>query len=159
MITKYIKEDITKTELMHIAHGVNCCNVMGSGVAKSIFTVFPKIKTEYHIFCKDQNPKDLLGKIQSVVCDDKIIYNCFTQLNYGYDGRRYLNYSAISECFKLLIDSCKGNILAIPKIGSGLAGGDWKFVEQLINDTVGDDLEIWVYDNSSIMSSGQNDMG
>ena len=36
--------------------------------------------------------------------------------------------------------------IAIPKIGCGLAGGDWNIVEQLINDTVGDDLEIWVYE-------------
>lgn len=35
MITKYIIGDITETELNYIAHGVNCQNVMGSGVAKA----------------------------------------------------------------------------------------------------------------------------
>lgn len=36
--------------------------------------------------------------------------------------------------------------IAIPKIGCGLAGGNWEFMEQLINDTVGNKLEIWVYE-------------
>jgi hypothetical protein len=48
--------------------------------------------------------------------------------------------------------------LAIPKIGCGLAGGNWTFMEQLINDTVTDKIEIWVYDNSQVRSSNKNDL-
>lgn len=148
MITKYIKGDITETELRHIAHGVNCQNVMGSGVAKALYTKFPKVKKEYHEYFEsfeDVKP----GEWFCVSQDGKEIYNLFTQEFYGYDKKRYVNYAAIVECFKELVEFAEiKEPLAIPKIGCGLAGGDWKFVEQLINDTVGDDLEIWVYDNT-----------
>jgi O-acetyl-ADP-ribose deacetylase (regulator of RNase III) len=149
MITKIIKSDITKTELKYIAHGVNCQNVMGSGVAKVIYTEFPEVKEYYHNYSEQfqyGNQKQLLGEIQSVKSKGKVIYNCFTQLNYGYDGERYLSYTALVDCFKQLKESLAGEIIAIPKIGCGLAGGNWDFVVELINDTVGNDLEIWVYE-------------
>ena len=150
MITKYIKGDITKTELKYIAHGCNCQNKMGSGVAKALFTKFPEVKERYHNKFKHieiTNYKYLLGSVQTVISNDKKIFNCFTQEYYGYDGKKYVNYCSIVKAFLSLAYILKDSgPLAIPKIGCGLAGGDWNIVEQLINDTVGDDLEIWVYE-------------
>lgn len=147
MITKYIKGDITETKLKYIAHGVNCQNKMSSGVAKALYEKFPMVKDSYHVWCSgDIKPESLLGDAVIVDTDDKIILNCFTQLDYGYDGKRYVNYGAVSKVFNCIKDTFRGEILAIPKIGCGLAGGNWEFMEQLINDTVGNDLEIWVYE-------------
>ena len=144
MITKYNKDSILNTELKYIAHGVNCKNRMGSGVAKVLFDKYPDVKTEYHKFCKNLSFSPL-NYVQSINCNDKVVFNCFTQENYGYDGKRYVNYGAIVKCFTNLVE--RGiTKLAIPKIGCGLAGGDWNIVEQLINDTVGENIEIWVYD-------------
>lgn len=149
MITKYIKGDITETELKYIAHGVNCQNKIGSGVAKALYTKFPDVKVNYHEYFKTHTiGKINLGKILYTYDDStgKNIANCFTQNEFGYDGKRYVNYASVLQCFRILKDNCKGYILAIPKIGCGLAGGNWEFMEQLINDTVGEDLEIWVYE-------------
>lgn len=151
MITKYIKGDVTKTELKYIAHGVNCGNAMGFGVAKSISKTYPEVKEKYHAYASQfqvslYNRKMLLGDIQSVKTKGKVIYNLFTQLNYGHDGKRYVSYKAIVDCFKDLTEALEGEIIAIPKIGSELGGGNWEFIEQLINDTVEDKLEIWVYE-------------
>ena len=151
MITKYVKGDITKTELKYIIHGVNCMNKMNAGVAKSIYEAFPEVKERYHGYASQYqgssyNQKMLLGDVQSVKTKGKVIYNCFTQLDYGRDGKRYVNYKAIIDCFKALSETLEGEILAIPKIGAGLANGKWEFIEQLINDTVEDKLEIWVYE-------------
>jgi len=158
MITRYIVGDITETELKYIAHGVNCQNKMGSGVAKALYTKFPKIKQKYHYFNEQfEDNESLLGKVDCIAQSDKIVYNCYTQLNYGYDNKRYVNYAALVECFATLKFFLKDKQLAIPKIGCGLAGGDWKFVEQLINDTVGDDLEIWVYTLDESKPSRKND--
>lgn len=162
MITKYIKGDITETELKYIAHGVNCQNAMGSGVAKALFTKWPEVKREYHSFNEGWLPTDLVGKVDWIHSDDatldKVILNCYTQLNYGYDGARYVNYAAIMMCFEEIAKELEGSIIAIPKIGCGLAGGNWTFMEQLINDTVADKIEIWVYDNSDIKYSKRNDL-
>jgi O-acetyl-ADP-ribose deacetylase (regulator of RNase III) len=151
MITRYIKGDITETELEYIAHGVNTQNVMGSGVAKVLFTKWPQVKSDYHGYCNGHEAIGYsidLGEV-NIVCteDDLTVFNCFTQEFYGYDGDRYVNYAAIVKCFNTILDYMPHRSkLAIPKIGCGLAGGDWNIVEQLINDTVGDDLEIWVYE-------------
>lgn len=166
MITRYIIGDITETELKYIAHGVNCQNKMGSGVAKALFTAIPAVKREYHDYCRYDKPEDLLGRV-NIVPDylssrDITVFNMFTQLNYGYDGNKYVNYGAIVRCFDQLANKIKwmkGKTIAIPKIGCGLAGGDWNIVEQLINDTVGDELEIWVYELEEKKSSGKNDLG
>jgi O-acetyl-ADP-ribose deacetylase (regulator of RNase III) len=158
MITKYIHGSILDTELGCIGHGVNCQNKMGSGVAKALFTKYPEIKKEYHEFCEMNKDSKLLGRAQFVMTSDgKIVYNMFTQDKYGYDGKKYVNYAAVVEIFTKLAKSSITRI-AIPKIGCGLAGGNWTFMEQLINDTVGDDLEIWVYELET-KRSGQNDLG
>lgn len=155
MITKYIKGDICDTELKYIAHGVNTQNKMGSGVAKALYTRFPEVKTSYHDYINSgykefqRDPEDFLGDICGTYSENgnKYIFNFFTQVNYGYDGKKYVNYAAVSKCFRTVIKGIgTGKTIAIPKIGCGLGGGDWTFIEQLINDTVGDDLEIWVYE-------------
>ena len=170
MITKYIVGDITETPLRYIAHGVNCQNVMGSGVAKALYTKFPEVKEEYHLYTtshrqgiSNHGPRFILGRIHRAYSfkkdnpsGSKRIYNCYTQFNFGYDGKRYVNYSAIIHCFENLLKEKLDGPIAIPKIGCGLAGGDWNIVEQLINDTVGDDLEIWVYELEPTKYSKQN---
>lgn len=159
MITKYINGDITETELKYIAHGVNCLDVMGSGVAKALFIKWPEVKEQYHAFNKNVSLEKRLGLCIPVITSaGTTIYNCYTQFNFGYNGIRYVNYAAIVKSLSsLALDPINGPV-AIPKIGCGLAGGNWNFVEQLINDTVGDKLEIWVYDNNTLKSSGKNDL-
>lgn len=152
MITKYIKDNILNTELKIIAHGCNCKNAMGSGVAKAIYEKYPEVKSRYHRYCegvliqRGGKSEQLLGDIQVIESKGKTIVNCFTQLNYGYDGKRYLNYAALVECFKHLTVTFPNARIAIPKIGAGLAGGNWEFIEELINDATGDNLEVWVYE-------------
>ena len=126
---------------------MNCQNVMGAGVAKALYTKFPEVKNRYHrYFDRLGDSIDFLGDVSTCyITDNKMVYNLHTQLNYGNDNKRYVNYAAIVRCFQQLKGNIPNQTLAIPKIGCGLAGGDWKFVEQLINDTVGDELEIWVY--------------
>lgn len=158
-IVNYIQGDITETNIPNIAHGVNCQNKMGSGVAKSLFTKWPEVKEKYHIRCKrsipelllgDHQPEFLLGEHQAVYLDNqgKIIYNLFTQLNFGYDGIKYVNYWAIAKCFMDVNEAIVRNDtvkeLAIPKIGCGLAGGDWNIVEKIIDDAT-PDIDVSVY--------------
>lgn len=144
-IVRYIKGDITETDIKYIAHGVNCMDKMGSGVAKALFTKWPKVKEAYHLMTTGGDETQL-GKMCGVGVErgDKHVFNLYTQYNYGPGDKRYVNYAAIGEAFKTLANTGIGH-LAIPKIGCGLAGGDWKIVEQIINDAVGDKLNITVY--------------
>lgn len=148
MITRYIKGDIRDTELLDIAHGVNCMNAMGAGIARALFEKWPIVKEAYHAGWDEPGKSEAkwkLGTIQAVgVGKDKVVWNCFIQVNYYPRDIRNVNYAAIVKCFDQMAECV--DKLAIPKIGCGLAGGDWNIVEQLINDTVGDRMEIWVYE-------------
>lgn len=152
MIVKEIKGDLLQTHLNYIGHGVNCQNRMGSGVAKVLFTKYPEVKEKYHTFYNSvigvdiPEPKDFLGMIQPVsVSDGKFVVNMFTQENYGYDGSLYVSYEAIKDCFKTLANISFVKEIAIPKIGCGLAGGDWDKVRDIINEATGDKLDVYVY--------------
>lgn len=153
MITKYIKGDICDTELQYIAHGVNCKGVMGAGVAKALYERFPVVKTRYQDYlrheCEGLTPSEHLGTLCTAYDEKshKRIINLFTQLKYGKPVRVYVSYTAMVSCFRRLVEILPpGEKIAIPKIGCGLAGGNWYIVEKLINHTVGDKLEIWVYE-------------
>lgn len=133
-----------------IAHGVNCQNKMGSGVAKALYSKWHGVKSLYHLLCDHQKangvqPFEMLGWVQEVTCHNKTIYNCFTQENYGYDGKLYLDYEALRTCFRDLVMNPPNGDLAIPKIGCGLAGGDWEKVKQIINEETADIIDVYVY--------------
>jgi len=153
MIVKEIKGNLLDTDLNYIAHGVNCQNKMGSGVAKVLFTEYPKVKADYHRMIQETQAllingnEDYLGTVQPVeVKDGRTIFNLFTQENYGYDGKLYLSYQAVIEVFDILTNKCNNmNAIAIPKIGCGLAGGDWEIVKKIINRSTGDKLDVYVY--------------
>ena len=151
-IVKYIKGSILDAEQKYIAHGVNHQNTMGSGVAKVLYKKYPEVKSDYHKvfdvnrhnFIEDRDY--LMGWFDYVnTSEDKIILNCWTQFDYGYDGKKYVSYDAIHSCFKLIAETDIKEV-AIPKIGCGLAGGNWEIVSRIIDDATGDDLDVYVYE-------------
>lgn len=116
-----------------IAHGCNCINGFGSGVAAAISEAFPEAKYKYHEKFKTIGWK--LGDVQIVKTKGKHIANCATQQEYYPRNKVHADYPAIENCFKKLYIYAKNNHLtiAIPKIGAGLAGGDWARIESIIN--------------------------
>lgn len=116
-----------------LIHQANELGVMGSGIAKEIKARYPKVFEDY-------SSKVLaLGRnIYTKTHDGKFIVSAIAQSQYGR-GRRYTNYAALFKCFIFFL-SWYGGIgsemkIIIPKfIGCGLGGGDWRFVEQFLED-------------------------
>ena len=72
------------------------------------------------------------------------IVNCATQQCYGRpDQGPYVSYPAIREVIKKLAKSYPGGF-AMPKIGAGLAGGNWDIISEIINEETGT-IEVRVY--------------
>lgn len=134
MTMKIIKGDLFTTNLDIIAHVCNCRGGFGSGVAGQIAKKYPLAKQRYLQLFNDGRPE--LGTIQFVDCGEKIIANCFGQDKFGYDGKLYADYHAIRLCLNELCwyASEKNLGVAMPKIGCGLAGGDWGVVEPMIRE-------------------------
>lgn len=125
MIT-VIEKDIATVNRGVIAHGVNCRGVMGSGVAAALKGKWPKIYTSF----KQLTPgPEQLGMCDIITIEPLELYvaNCYTQVNFGRDGKRYAEPSAIGEAltvasFFALATSLD---LYLPQIGAGLGGLDW----------------------------------
>lgn len=113
------------------AHGVNCRGGFGSGIAGQIVKKHPEVRDDYL-----KKAATLEGwKLGDVQLSGKI-FNCATQNNYGYDGKKYCSYDAIETCLRKAKKHCsKFDLqLGLPKIGCGLAGGNWKVVHEIIKD-------------------------
>ena len=144
-MVKYIKGDLFSTDADIIAHGCNCRGGFGSGVAKIVATKYPKAR-HYYLDKFDEDGWNL-GEVQFVPqWNGKIIANCATQDKYGYSGELNADYDAIRLAMSKVKDYAKDKNLtiAIPKIGAGLAGGDWNTIEAILNEVFGD-YDVTVY--------------
>lgn len=144
---KYIKGDLLEAKQEYIVHQVNCQGVMGSGVAKAIKDKYPEVFRHYKRLVKDKqiSNKDLLGIVQFVaVSSDKEIVNLFSQDHYLPRTTKHTNYDAMTKGFET-IKELVAEDLAMPKIGCGLGGGDWKIVSAII-ESVFDDRDVYIYE-------------
>jgi len=152
----YIKGDLLEVKNGIIGHGVNCQGVMGSGLALGIKNKYPSVYEAYRCAVEQfYNRESLLGMVQvvdpkpdGVYCnkeDTVLVANIFTQLNYGRDGKRYLDYEALYVGFEKLYNrsSMYDLPLCIPKIGCGLAGGDWGIVSLMIEKAYPKDVYVY----------------
>lgn len=119
-----------------IVHGCNCFSTMGAGVAKIIKEKYP------YAFLVDKNskmtPNEKLGKITHTTGLTKpIIVNAYTQ--FQWKGKHNADYEAIRSSMKLIKKQFSGKKIGMPKIGAGLAGGDWNIIKKIIDDELIDE--------------------
>jgi len=123
-----------------IVHGCNCFSTMGAGVAKLIKEKYP------YAYLADKNsklsPKDKLGKIvHTTGLTIPIIVNAYTQ--FQWRGKNNVDYVAIRNCMKEIKTQFSGKKIVMPKIGAGLAGGNWNTIRKIIEEElVNEDVTI-----------------
>lgn len=124
-----------------LVHGCNCFHTMGAGLAKQIKQRYPQ---SYHVdlLHTKRGDREKLGKFSVVEVKSKInelhtfyIINAYTQYEYGKKGN-YADYTAIKKVFQKIKNDYGTLRIAYPKIGAGLAGGDWKKISKIINNTL-----------------------
>lgn len=135
----YIKGDLFNTHREIICHGVNCRGKFGSGVAGQIAKLYPKVKDEYLKWHNSIGWQ--LGDTQFVHIspdevsglDERYIVNMATQYYYGRRGF-YVNYDAVRSTLDHVIRFAQetGFGVAMPKVGCGLAGGEWSIVQDIL---------------------------
>lgn len=144
-MVKYKKGDLLEATEDIIAHGCNCSGGFGSGVAGQIAKKWPDVRAAY---LKQHNSYGWeLGSWQIVDADDKLVINCATQKKYLPRGICHADYDAIREVMGHVkkYASHYNFSVAIPKIGAGLAGGDWNVIEGILNE-VFSDYDVTVYE-------------
>jgi O-acetyl-ADP-ribose deacetylase (regulator of RNase III) len=144
-----LRENIFNTDIKVIAHGVNCRGGFGSGIAGQIAKRYPEVRRAY--IRKHTGEGWALGDIQIVKTDDgRLVVNMATQDTYGKSGV-HVKYEAVKTALEKVLKFCEeqGHALAIPKIGCGLAGGDWTVVEGIITECLQSkkvDVEVYSLD-------------
>ena len=148
MQIEYIKGDLFKTEIKYIVHGCNAQGVMGSGVAKIIREQYPEAYDEYrkmYVSATDKGLSSLpLGDVIWAESNGKWIGNAITQKFYGRDGQRYVSYDAVARAMWEINKFCPGPV-AMPKVGTGLGGGDWNVIAAIIESEL-KDVKPYVYE-------------
>lgn len=142
---QYIVGNIFETKRKVIAHGCNTVGGFGSGMAGQIAKLYPEVRTAYMNKYKRQGWK--LGEIQIVSTEKFVVVNMATQKTFGYTGV-HINYDACDQAFEKLLIYAELHELdvAIPRIGSGLAGGKWELVEEkLLKNLKQYNVEVDVY--------------
>lgn len=131
-----VKGDVFSSGADIIGHGCNCKGGFGSGVALAVAKKYPKAR--YHYLDKFQIDGWRLGDVQFVkVCGaQQFIANCATQKAYLPRGMCHADYDAIRACMVKVRDFAKEKNLtiAIPKIGAGLAGGNWSIIKKILKE-------------------------
>ena len=121
-----------------IAHGCNCQSVQRRGIAKEMVKHFGTDKFPMETVTWLSNPVLKLGNIDFQQVNRLIVVNCYTQLSYGTD-RVHADYEAITLCFRKINETFNSNLrIGLPKIGCGLAGGDWNIVSRIIQSELKD---------------------
>lgn len=134
---KIVEGDIIKLAIEGrfdvIIQGCNCFCTMGAGLARSIRHEFPEA---YDADCETKKgSKKKLGTCSAAEVEREgarfIVVNAYTQFNYrGYGTKA--DYYAIRSCMKHIKSMYHGKRIGIPRIGAGLAGGDWEFISEII---------------------------
>lgn len=133
-----------KGEFDMIVQGCNCFHKMKSGLAGKLASKYPQVlkadkeKTAY-------GDRQKLGTWSAVDLGKFIVINAYTQ--YSYDRKKdVFDYEAFEKFLNdfilaLMPDGSSFRILPIkkrkigfPKIGSGLAGGDWGRISKMIEN-------------------------
>jgi len=122
-----------------ITHGCNCFNTMGAGIAPQIKNAFP-----------DAGRVDLAtrkGDIMKLGCYTYAnveiknigwvtVINSYTQYNYGKNHKdgdeNPIDYDALTLCMRKINKNHPKKSIGLPKIGAGLAGGDWEKIKTII---------------------------
>jgi len=122
-----------------LLHGCNAKGVMGSGVAAAVRKKWPGA---YEVYRAQHDCGGLLlGDVIWYTPPGRapLIANGITQFGYGRDGRKYVDYTAVRDVLRkvnTMAIAMEQSYVAMPRIGAGLGGGDWKIIEALIEKTL-----------------------
>ena len=161
-IINYIDGDLIKLakqgQFDVIVHGCNCLSTMGAGIAPQMAKSFGCDRFEMELHGPDINK---LGNIdyKTLYLEDNnhwtpypdedgkwvafklTVVNAYTQYKYGRNHKdgaiAPFDYEAFTLCMRKMNKVFGGKHIGMPKIGAGLAGGDWNRIEKIIND------ELW----------------
>lgn len=148
---KYIEGDLISLakngDFDVIGHGCNCMSVMRAGIAVQMARHFDCDKFPLELKGPNINKLGQIDWIVLTMCKgtnefdfsdfDVAIVNMYTQYQPSATTRP-LDYEALTLCLRKMNIVFKGKCIGLPRIGSGLAGGEWTRIEKIIETELKD---------------------
>ncbi|MES0095874.1 macro domain-containing protein [Mesorhizobium sp. M0019] len=118
-----------------IVHGCNCQCQIGKGIALSIKQRFPEAYAADCATLKGDPAKLGSLSVAEIKRDSRIFHvvNGYTQFHWQGKGVK-ADYQAIRKVIQAVKGRFTGKRIGYPKIGAGLAGGDWEIIGSIIDD-------------------------
>lgn len=147
MIT-YVQGDIFRGTEDVIVHGCNCLCNFGAGIAMQVARLYPQAydvdkATKRGDASKLGTFTSWTGQHYYDLTRTVTIVNAYTQF-YPNAKMKPFDYKAFFTVLPQIKRKYIGQTIAMPKIGAGLAGGDWGRIEGMINDWF-HDREVKIY--------------
>jgi O-acetyl-ADP-ribose deacetylase (regulator of RNase III) len=158
---RYVHGDLIKSDCDVIAHGCNCFGVWGAGIARQLKKSHREA-FESDFFTK-RGDRDKLGTFTYTDYTHLKIYNLYSQYRFGND-KMHVDYVALKDSLIEMREHLKtigsyNKKIGFPKIGCGLAGGDWETVSQIIEEVFGNkDVFVYIFEKNEVstaMESGK----
>lgn len=144
---KYVTGDLLNMadngDFDFIVQGCNCFHTMGGGIARQIAERYPEAVEADNATVRGDYLK--LGTVApariSRGTNEFCIANAYTQFGHTgalapYEEGVLVDYNALAVAFAKVADMAKFSpylTVGYPKIGAGLAGGDWDHIEDIID--------------------------
>jgi O-acetyl-ADP-ribose deacetylase (regulator of RNase III) len=145
---RYIRGDATRPEAwgnVIIAHVCNDSGKWGKGFVVALSRRWPGPEARYRAWYKDRERASSgfkLGAVRFVgvkTIDTVWVANMIAQHGIrSAENPTPIRYGALSTALQHVAEFAKKNDASVcmPKIGSGLAGGDWGTIERLITEAI-----------------------
>ncbi len=130
-----------------IVHGCNCFGTMGAGIAKGIKAAFPQAFKADQATARGSKAKLGTCSFAEITANGKtvIVVNAYTQFDWRGSGPK-VEYEAVGSCMRWIKERFPGKRIGLPKIGAGLAGGDWTIIAAIIDEELaGEDVTLVEY--------------
>lgn len=141
-----------------ITHGCNCLSNMGAGIAPQMAKAFGVDKFEMELWGPNIQKLGCIDWQIMVLGENNIwniedhknnrneptiaVVNSYTQFRYGRNHKdgisKPLDYEALALCMRKINYVFRGKHIGLPKIGAGLAGGDWNQIKKIIQTELKD---------------------
>lgn len=130
-----------------IVHGCNCFLAMGAGVAYKIRKAFPSAaEADQRTVRGDQTKLGTYSSAEVRLPMRKLtVVNAYTQFGLAQHASDVVfDYEAFRQVLRRLATNFADKRIGMPKIGSGLAGGNWGRIKKIIEEELDEHADVTV---------------
>lgn len=145
-------DSINSDEDVVVAHVCNDIGKWGAGFVLAVnkFSLLPKKNYLKWFNDKEINGVEFSrGNVDFVQCNKNVVVANMIAMNgiAGFGNPYPLDYDSLEKCLQVLNNYAKEKRIIMPKIGSGLARGNWNKIYNILKNVFCErekDVEVWI---------------